>query len=48
MNENDDIINQINNGLIFNKIKLDQNITDKDNVNNISDIKNTYSQTIDE
>ena len=48
MNEDDDIINQINNGQIFNKIKLDYEVTDKDNVNNISNIKNIYSQTIEE
>jgi hypothetical protein len=48
MNEDDETINQINNGQIFNKIKLGYEVTDKDNVNNISEIKNIYSQTIEE
>ena len=46
--EDDDIIIQINNGQIFNKIQLNYEVSNDDNVNNIGNIKNIYSQKIDE
>ena len=46
--EDDDIINQINNGQIFNKIQLNYEVSNDDNVNNIGNIKNIYSQKIEE
>ena len=46
--EDDDIIIQINNGQIFNKIQLNYEASNDDNVNNIGNIKNIYSQKIDE
>ena len=48
MLEDDDIIIQINNGQIFNKIQLNYEVSNDDNVNNIGNIKNIYSQKIDE
>ena len=46
--EDDDIINQINNGQIFNKIQLNYEVSNDDNGNNIGNIKNIYSQKIEE
>ena len=48
MLEDDDVIIQINNGQIFNKIQLNYEVSNDDNVNNIGNIKNIYSQKIDE
>ena len=48
LNEDDEIINKINNGQIFNNIKLDYEVSDNDNINNINNIKNIYSQKIEE
>ena len=48
LNDDDEVINQINNGEIFNNIKLNYEVTDNDNVNNINNIKNIYSQKIEE
>ena len=47
-NEEDEIINKINNGEIFNNINLIYDISDGDNVNNIGNIKKLYSEKIEE
>jgi len=47
-NEEDEIINKINNGEIFNNINLIYDITEEDNVNNIGNIKKLYSEKIEE
>ena len=46
--EDDEFINKINNGEIFNDIKLDYKISEDDSINNINNIKNIYSQKIEE
>ena len=50
LNDDDEVITKINNGQIFNNINLNYEISDNDNVNNISNIKNKniYSQKIEE
>ena len=48
LNDDDEVINQINNGEIFSNIKLNYEVSDNDNVNSINNIKNIYSQKIDE
>ena len=47
-NEEDEIINKINNGEIFNNINLIYDISEEDNVNNIGNIKKLYSEKIEE
>ena len=47
-NEEDEIINKINNGEIFNNINLVYDISEEDNVNNIENIKKLYSEKIEE
>ena len=47
-NEEDEIINKINNGEIFNNINLVYEISEDENVNNIENIKKIYSEKIDE
>ena len=47
-NEEDEIINKINNGEIFNNINLIYEISDGENVNNIENIKKIYSDKIEE
>ena len=47
-NEEDEIINKINNGEIFNNINLVYEIPEEENVNNIENIKKLYSEQIDE
>ena len=47
-NEEDEIINKINNGEIFNNINLIYEISDEENVNNIENIKKIYSDKIEE
>ena len=47
-NEEDEIINKINNGEIFNNINLIYDISEEDNVNNIENIKKLYSEKIEE
>ena len=47
-NEEDDIINKINNGEIFNNIDLEYNISEGENVNIIENIKKIYSEKIEE
>ena len=47
-NEEDEIINKINNGEIFNNINLIYDITEEDNVNNIGNMKKLYSEKIEE
>ena len=48
INEDDEVINKINNGDIFSNINLNYEISDNDNINNISNIKIIYSQKIEE
>ena len=48
INEEDEIINKINNGEIFNNINLVYDISEEDNVNNIENIKKLYSEKIEE
>ena len=48
VNEDDEVINKINNGDIFSNINLNYEISDNDNINNISNIKIIYSQKIEE
>ena len=47
-NEEDEIINKINNGEIFNNINLIYDISEEDNVNNIGNMKKLYSEKIEE
>ena len=47
-NEEDEIINKINNGEIFNNINLIYEISEEENNNNIANIKKIYNETIDE
>ena len=47
-NEEDEIINKINNGEIFNNINLIYDISEEDNLNNIGNIKKLYSEKIEE
>ena len=48
INEDDEVIIKINNGDIFSNINLNYEISDNDNINNISNIKIIYSQKIEE
>lgn len=48
LNNDDEVITKINNGQIFDNIKLNYEVSKNDNVNNISNIKNIYSQKIEE
>jgi hypothetical protein len=48
LNEDDEVINKINNGEIFNDIALNYEMSDNDNINVISDIKVIYNKKIEE
>ena len=48
MNDDDEVITQIYNGQIFNSINLSYSVSDNDKINNIANIKNIYSQKIEE
>ena len=48
LNDDDEVINKINNGVIFSNIVLDYEISDNDNINVISNIKVIYNQKIEE
>jgi hypothetical protein len=48
LNEDDEVINKINNGEIFNDITLNYEMSDNDNINVISDIKVIYNKKIEE